>query len=228
MASRDPYTTEEQMESMIESKAFHTGCLPRNQCLFTFGIATGPRINEELKLRKRDVLDELGRIRKVIYFTDTKTGATIKVDFNNPMAIYFLKKWLKHLENDGYLRGEDYLFPSPYKRNQSISQRQVLKIYNAAAQEIGFDGYSGTHSPRKTWTINTWNYYHKRQIAGEQIEPLMKLFATGRWKNLDSMRRYLRSMQGDTSDSQAALYPRLQARYGALSSDNHQTRTIAL
>ncbi len=208
-----PYS-EEEMIQMVESYSFGTGDRLRNQAVFSLECATGARINEILKLNRGDVMDRLGRLKKVIAFTNTKNKSTITADLVNPFAKFFLKKWLLRMEEEGYTGFRTYLFPSPVLRYRAISYRQVLNIYDKAHIELRLEGQHGTHSCRKTWAIETYWYYDRLRKAGESIDPLMKLFATGRWKTMDAMQKYLMPLMGETRESQEGIYKQLQNKYG--------------
>jgi len=207
MPGCDPFT-ENQMISILESKAFGIGSRSRNQCLFVLECCTGGRISELLKLKRGDVLDEFGRLRKKIVFTKTKNKHSREVELINPLIGPYIYKWLEGLWNKGYSMRSGYFFPSP-RSGQAISRQQIYKIYKKAAIELKLEGRFGTHSCRKTWARDTYKYYHSRQIAGELIDPLLKLMQAGGWIRLDSVKHYLNFMLGDTTESQVSLFPKV-------------------
>ena len=225
MAACDPYE-ETDIIRMIESKAFETGDLLRNQTIYTMECATGGRINELLKLQLKDVIDSHNRIRRQISFTETKNKTTITVDFINDLAIMFLEVWLKRVADMGYMQTYSPLFPSPVRGKQAISSRQIYNIYDKGHKELKLEGHYGTHSCRKTWVKDTYYFYEKQMHEGKSsVNPLTKLFATGRWKTMDAMMRYCAFLMGDTSESQAALYPRARKHFKNMISEKYQTGT---
>jgi integrase len=216
MAACEPYT-QEQMLKMVESSSFSIGDRLRNQCIFSLECATGGRANEILKLKREDIIDSFGRIREKIYFTNTKNKTTIQVDLVNQFCIFFLKKWLKKMEGKGFTLYRTPLFPSPVKALQQkkpLSYRQVHNIYDRAHKELKLEGHYSTHSCRKTWAIETYRYYERLREEGKKVDPLLKLFATGRWKTMDAMQKYLLPLMGETKDSQENIFPELTTRFG--------------
>lgn len=204
-----PYT-ETEIKGMLKSKAFWIGHHLRNQCFYSMEFGTGGRINEIQKLCRSAVLDQLGRRRDIIYFTNTKNGKTMKIDLVNPVTIFYLDKWLIQMEAEGYTRYRGPLFPSPTNSQKPISIRQLQYIYTAAHLELKLVGHHGSHSCRKTWVKQTWQYYESRRVAGESIDPFMMLYASGRWETYEAMTKYCAFLKGDTKDSQEAIYPELQ------------------
>jgi integrase len=200
------------MISLLESDALSAGIRSRNRCLFAMQCATGARISEVLSLTRRDVVDDLGRLSSRISFTNTKNGETRHVDLVNPFATPFLREWLRGLEEMGFARGRTPLFIG--SDGATISRGYWYKVIKAACRECRLPGHYGTHSARKTWARDTYRHYHARAMEGELVDPLLKLQEAGGWKTIEAARRYISFMLGDTSRSQAALFPELQKRYG--------------
>lgn len=209
MPARDPFS-EEQMIKILKSYAFGIGDRLRNQTIFSIECSTGARINEIMKLRRKDVLNFDGSIKKIIYYTRTKNKSTIKVDFVNPLGRHFLEKWIKRMEKQGGMRTNTHLFRSPVYPQRALTIRQIQKIYLAAIRECGFRGNYGTHSCRKTWAMQTYRFYQGQRNRGEDIDPLIKLFETGRWKSFESMRHYLSFEKTGVEESQENLFSGLQ------------------
>ena len=65
MPGREPLT-EEALELTLLSDSMGIGDRIRNQCLFTLELATGARVFEIMSLKRKDVIDEFGRLRKKI------------------------------------------------------------------------------------------------------------------------------------------------------------------
>jgi len=207
MSTCDPWT-EKQMVSIIESERFNRAAGARNRALFALQCSTGARVSEVLGLTRSDVIDDLGRIKKRISFTNTKNGETRHVDLINPFAVPFLRVWLKEIEALGYLTKKSPVFPGLPGR--AITRDWWRKIIQRTCNDLKFEGNFGTHSCRKTWARDTYKYYHKRAMSGELVDPLLKLQEAGGWKTIDAARRYIAFMLGDTSASQESLYPELQ------------------
>jgi len=220
MAACDAWS-EQEMIGLIESKAMTSGDAARNRCLFALQCATGGRISELLSVRRRDVVDSLGRLEMQVTFTDTKNGESRTVALVNPFPRPFLAAWLQRQEERGFCKGGQALFSTGSGRR--LSRWQWYRLIKRACAELRLRGHYGTHSARKTWARDTYRHYHQRQMAGELVDPLVKLQEAGGWKTLEATRRYIAFMLGDTTEAQADLYPELQQRYGSNSAQNYQT-----
>lgn len=110
----------------------------RNYLLFLFGIYTGRRISDILKLKVRELKN-----KNEITIRETKTGKRITLQLN-PV----LKKALKPYLKDRNLN--EYVFQSRQGNNKPIDRTTAYKILNAAADEFGIENI-GTHTLRKTF-----------------------------------------------------------------------------
>lgn len=209
MAARDPFS-EREMLAIANSAAFGVGCRARNQALFFCQCAFGVRVSELLRLKRGDVLDDAGRLRERVTFAKTKNGRPITLDFVNVVGREYLTRWLETMDAHGIAMSGHWLFPgrSPGKPFGSWQYHAILR---AAAKEIGFAGHCGTHSCRKTWAMQTYQYYLRQRRAGKDVDPLLQLRAAGGWETVEATSRYLASIIVDHRDSQRALYPGLAA-----------------
>ncbi|MCI8993155.1 MAG: site-specific integrase [Eubacterium sp.] len=128
----------------------------RDYCLFMFGIYTGLRISDILKLRIRDV-----REKDYVYIRENKTGKEKRFPINSE---------LKPIVED-FTRGKrdyEYLFKSPNYPNKAISRQQAYNILTDAGKAFGISAI-GTHTLRKTFG------YHMYQQTHDAIT-LMEIF----------------------------------------------------
>ncbi len=213
MATCDPWT-ENEMIQILESKTLTTANGARNMALFALACATGGRISELLSLSRSDVVDPLGRMTKKVAFTNTKNKCTRQVDLINPFPIPFLSAWLNVQQSQGFAKRSTPLFTS--STGATIRRDWWYKVIRRACEECRLPGHYGTHSARKTWARDTYKYYHALSMSGKLVDPLLKLQEAGGWKTIEAARRYISFMLGDTSDSQIALYPELQKKYGGM------------
>ncbi|MDU0332553.1 site-specific integrase [Paenibacillus sp. 3LSP] len=110
----------------------------RNYMLFVFGINTGLRIQDILKLKVRDVTGEY------LVMTEMKTGKR-KIMKITPV----LKREIKRYTAD--MKPDDVLFPSRQGgKNKPIKRDMAYKIMKKAANEFGLVDI-GTHTLRKTF-----------------------------------------------------------------------------
>ncbi len=129
----------------------------RDYVLFMFGIYTGLRISDILKLRVRDV-----RGRNHIYIREKKTGKEKR---------FLINAELKPIIED-FIRDKkdfEFLFKSPDYPNKEISRQQAYNILNAAADAVGIKDNIGTHTLRKTFG------YHMHQ-QGVSLATLKEIF----------------------------------------------------
>ena len=118
---------------------------PRDRLLFIFGINTGLRISDILKLKVKDVKN-----KKHIILTEQKTNKIKKVLIMKNLK-YEIKKYIKDKNND------TYLFKSN-QTNEAISRVQAYRIINEACKKKHIKGNIGTHSLRKTFG---YHFYQK-------------------------------------------------------------------
>lgn len=125
-------------EMIEEIKQYLRQQSERNYMLFTFGINTGFRIQDILKMRVRDVTGEH------IIFTEMKTEKKkwLKV---NPTLRREIKKYTANMQAD------DYLFPSRQGgKNTPLKRDMAYKIMRRTAKRFGLVDI-GTHTLRKTF-----------------------------------------------------------------------------
>lgn len=110
----------------------------RNYVLFMFGIYTGLRISDILKLRVRDVKN-----KDYIFIREQKTGKEKRFPIN--------KKLKKILDNYAKTRKDfEYLFRSRKGMNKPLRREQVYKILKDASEAFGLECI-GCHTMRKTF-----------------------------------------------------------------------------
>ncbi|CAM3355441.1 site-specific integrase [Paenibacillus taichungensis] len=142
--------------AMIEEiKEFFQADCERNRMMFVFGINTGYRIQDMLKLRKRDVMGDH------IIMTEMKTGKKKWLQINPT-----LKRELKQYTAD--MSDDDYLFPSREGKNRPIKRDMAYKIMRKAAAHFGLKDI-GCHTMRKTFG------YHMYQRT-KDVTLLRKMF----------------------------------------------------
>lgn len=119
----------------------------RNQALFLYGIHTGLRISDLLKLKVGDVRD-----RTHINLRETKTKKAKRFKLNADLMA---------LTSDfiGDREDSEYLFKSREGENKPISRFMAYKILSEAAHEADLPDI-GTHTLRKTFG---YHFYRKTQ-----------------------------------------------------------------
>jgi len=109
----------------------------RDCFLFTFGINTGLRISDILKLKVSDV-----KGKTHLKINEVKTGKLKRFKINE-----YLKNKIDHYILN--LKNDDFLFPSRIK-NKAISRVMIYKILNEVGKKLGLENI-GTHTMRKTF-----------------------------------------------------------------------------
>lgn len=120
--------------------------------IFMFGVNTGLRVGDILKLKVKDIVDLNEDFRDYLGLKETKTGKEKKIKINDSLRA-LLANYIKGLK----LNKEDFLFPSSHKKNivKAMDRRTVWKILKQAATNVGIENF-GTHTMRKTWGY--WSY----------------------------------------------------------------------
>lgn len=130
---------------------FDTG--RRNYTIFQVGKATLLRVSDVLRLKKTDVYDNHGRVKRNAYIIDKKTKKR-NVLYLGPverdLEDYF--DWLEDFESEHPQKlvfDSIWLFPSMTHPNKHIDERRFYMIMHKVAQKLEVD-YLGTHTMRKT------------------------------------------------------------------------------
>lgn len=119
----------------------------RDYVLFMFGIYTGLRISDMLKLRVRDV-----REKDYIYIREKKTGKEKRFPINGelkPVIVDFIRD----------RKDFEFLFKSPNYPNKAISRQQAYNILTNAGKAFG-ESAIGTHTLRKTFGYHMYQQTH--------------------------------------------------------------------
>lgn len=127
----------------------------RNYILFTFGIYTGLRVSDILKLQVRDVRD-----KDRIYVREQKTGKENAFMINDELRP----------DLNRYIKGKsdyEYLFHSK-RSNKPITRQQAYNILSEAGAVFGLQRI-GTHTMRKTFG---YHFYQQTKDAATLKEIL--------------------------------------------------------
>lgn len=117
----------------------------RNYTIFQVGKATLLRVSDVLALRRNEIFNDDGTIKKNAYIKDKKTGKP-NVLYLKPvkqdLSAYF--NWLteKNIQSK-------WLFPSTRDTSRHITEKQFYKVMAKTGDLLGIN-YLGTHSMRKT------------------------------------------------------------------------------
>ncbi|HEL2729565.1 TPA: site-specific integrase [Streptococcus suis] len=158
MKSVEPIRDKDDIERM---KDFMESWNQRNFLLFVFGLNSGLRISDIVKLKVREVLDTH------VIIIEQKTGKPKQFFIND----YLRKQIDKYIKAKG-LKPYDYLFESNKRdkdgKKRPIGREQAWKILNKCAKACGLKRI-GTHSLRKSFG---YHMYKKDQ----NVALLMEIF----------------------------------------------------
>ncbi|NQX68473.1 tyrosine-type recombinase/integrase [Paenibacillus alba] len=121
----------------------------RNYMMFVFGINTGLRIQDILKMRVKDVSGDH------LFMNEMKTGKRKIIEINPT-----LKREIKRYASS--MKEEDFLFPSRQGDGDPIKRDMAYKIMKAAAKKFKLKDI-GTHTLRKTFGYHM--YQMKKDIT---------------------------------------------------------------
>lgn len=149
---------------------FDTGM--RNYTIFQTGKATLLRVSDVLKLKKSDVFDEHGRVKRNAYTIDKKTKKH-NILYLKPVErdledyYYWLQKW-QHDHPEQTVFFSEWLFPSFKRPEKHIDERRFYMIMHKVGEKLHIN-YLGTHTMRKTGA------YRVYEQTNHNIALVMKL-----------------------------------------------------
>lgn len=153
----------------------------RDYVMFMFGIYSGLRISDILRLTVRDVRDRMGKIKDHIYIREKKTGNEkrfiIHSDLQNILSKYVYKK-MDH----------EYLFKSRVGYNRPIVREQAYLILRYAAIRFGIENI-GTHTLRKTFGYHAYFATKGDIVAIQKVLGHRHASDTERYIGLDQERK---------------------------------------
>lgn len=117
----------------------------RNYTIFQVGKVTLLRASDVLVLRRNEIFDNDGTIKKNAYIRDKKTGKP-NILYLKPVKQDLLDYYAWLQENN--IQSE-WLFPSSTHHDRHITEKQFYKIMVKTGDLLGIN-YLGTHTMRKT------------------------------------------------------------------------------
>lgn len=124
--------------------------------LFSFGLNTGLRVGDMLKLKVSDIFTDKQIFKEYLSLKETKTHKEKRIKLNDS-----IKKAIKQYLSDKSLEYSDYLFKS--KKGGKLSRIQAYRVLKSSATEMGIENF-GTHTMRKTWGY--WTYTASKYNIG--------------------------------------------------------------
>lgn len=149
---------------------FETG--RRNYTIFQTGKATLLRVSDVLRLKKSDVYDERGRVKRNAYTIDKKTkkhNVLYLRPIQNDLEDYY--DWLEDYQKkhpDQSVFFSPWLFPSFTHPEKHIDERRYYMIMHKVGKKLHIN-YLGTHTMRKTGA------YRVYEQTNHNIALVMKL-----------------------------------------------------
>lgn len=127
----------------------------RNYTIFQIGKATLLRVSDVLALRRNEIYETDGSIKKNAYIRDKKTqkpNVLYLKPVNQVLNDYF--QWLTEQNINS-----EWLFPSIKHPDRHITEKQFYKIMAKTGDLLGLD-YLGTHTMRKTGAYRVYVQTH--------------------------------------------------------------------
>jgi integrase len=115
----------------------------RDRLLFIFGINSGLRISDILRLKVGDI-----RNKEALHLREKKTGKYKTFRFNASI--------LAEVSRQDFNGDDDYVFKSRKGTNKPISRQQAYNILQGAAERCGIDEPLGCHTLRKTFGYHAY------------------------------------------------------------------------
>lgn len=232
MAGCRPLDAEELSRLLAVGRGFWAA---RDRTFILLGCATGFRCSELLSLRRMDVMDGGGRVRRVL--TVAKKHMKRKVAARSVPVIEatraLLQGWLAEQEQAGYVLKIDPLFPkrggvpivmggrvvAVEAMNRTTAWRMIRR--RAQAADVA-EAHTGTHSLRKTFTAAVYSAWLARLAQGEHVDPLRQTQEALGHRNIQSTIAYLASVTTqDRAASFAAASRALEGCFGGSKNREH-------
>lgn len=127
----------------------------RNYTIFQVGKATLLRVSDVLALRRNEIYEADGTIKKNAYIKDKKTGKPNNLylrPVEQDLVDYF--NWL----TKNNIQSE-WLFPSSRDSSRHITEKQFYKVIAKTGDLLGLN-YLGTHTMRKTGAYRVYVQTH--------------------------------------------------------------------
>lgn len=172
----------EQLQNYLKGKNY------RDFLLFSFGLNTGLRISDIIKLKVSDLFTEKKQFKQYLTLREKKTSKEKRIKLNDKLKTY-IKEYLTQ-RGIGY---NDPLFKS--KKGGAISRIQAYRVLREGADALRIENF-GTHTMRKTF-----GYFIYQQT--KNIGLLMDIF------NHSSQKITLKYI-GINQDQQDDVYSKIQ------------------
>ncbi|MCI1881666.1 MAG: tyrosine-type recombinase/integrase [Sporolactobacillus sp.] len=134
----------------------------RYSVLFKFGINTGLRVGDIIKLRVCDIYTPELNFKEHLVLVEQKTKKNKMILLNRTV-----RTCLAQYVHTKKLPYEGYLFYS--RKGGYLGRVQVYRVLRAAATTLGIEHF-GTHSMRKTWGY--WTYKLSKYNIGLIMDTL--------------------------------------------------------
>ncbi|WKT76965.1 tyrosine-type recombinase/integrase [Lysinibacillus fusiformis] len=148
------------MDKVVDVQEFLASKNKRDELLFCFGIYTGLRISDILRVKKSDVYN-----KDVFYITEMKTKKSRKksrtiMSKTRIVIVPELKRMIRDYGKE--LKDDEYLFKSRQGKNKPITRVRAYDILREAALACGLTEI-GTHTLRKTFGYHI--YMESKDVA---------------------------------------------------------------
>lgn len=187
-----PLSREEVAQAAV---AFAGRYAVRNRCLFVLGVLAGFRIREMLSLRVSDVTAR-GKVRLTVKVArrHMKGKEESRVVYLAPEARRAILDQARAL---GYPDADVFLFRAQGDENKAISYTQARRVLQDAFACCGIAEDVATHSMRKTFANETYEFMLSQVAEGRGIDPFMETSQALGHKDPKSTTHYLSFRDGN-------------------------------
>jgi integrase len=178
-----------QEEVAKAAEAFSGRFAVRNRCLFILGVLAGFRIREMLSLRVADVTAR-GKVRLTVRVArrHMKGKQESRVVYLAPEARRAILDQIREL---GYPAPDSFLFRAQGGENKAISYTQARRVLQDAFGSCGIAEDVATHSMRKTFANETYEFMLAQVAEGRGVDPFMEVSQALGHKDPKSTTHYL-------------------------------------
>ncbi|MEZ6852093.1 tyrosine-type recombinase/integrase [Halodesulfovibrio aestuarii] len=164
----------------------------RDRTMFVLGINSGFRISELLSLRISDVIHNK-RVRRVVevkrrHMKRKLEGRQIRLNKHAQCALFEL---IREHHRRGTWCHNSFLFKSEHGKNSPITRVRAYQVLIKAFGQAGVMGKLGTHSMRKTFGNNIYDYMLQLNADGVPVDPFRETAKALGHKDIKNTENYL-------------------------------------
>ncbi len=178
----------------------HDGCVgtksKRNRALILFDAMTGYRVSELLSIRRRDIIDEDGKIlpEVTVYARNIKKKVESRTMPIPDPAKAILRLWLIEMESRGWSEPDRHIFVN-LSTGERLGRTAAWKMVRRSARRAKIlTSRVGVHSLRKSFAAENYDHLLSEAATGKKIDVLRTMQRLLGHQQIESTIRYLNSL----------------------------------